>query len=74
MSNDWIPSTDEEFDDFYKTCCQKVTLKTSGATPAWTHIPAAWGIRTKGPSGGTAVCPAVTPCPPRPRAFPAAGR
>jgi hypothetical protein len=39
--SDWIPASDEEFDGFYKTYCQKVTAKTSGATPVWTHIPAA---------------------------------
>jgi hypothetical protein len=41
MSNDFIPAGDAEFDAFFKRYCQIVTQKTSGGSPAWTHIPAA---------------------------------
>jgi hypothetical protein len=41
MGNDWIPSGDVEFDAFFKHYIQVVGTKTSGATPVWTHIPAA---------------------------------
>jgi hypothetical protein len=38
---DFIPAGDAEFDAFFKHYCQVVALKTSGQTPAWTHIPQA---------------------------------
>jgi hypothetical protein len=37
---DYIPSNDAEFDAWFKNLAQTVNSKTSGATPAWTHIPA----------------------------------
>ncbi|MDR0600846.1 MAG: hypothetical protein LBG42_00555 [Treponema sp.] len=36
-----IPTNFEKFDEYYKNYCQIVTARTSGASPAWTHIPAA---------------------------------
>jgi hypothetical protein len=38
---DWIPSTESEFDAFFKNYCQEVNKNTSGQDPVWTHIPAA---------------------------------
>jgi hypothetical protein len=60
---DYVPDNDAEFDDWFKFMNQYVTLKCTGATPEWTHIPpaartiqtdayAAWYTaygRTKGP-------------------------
>jgi hypothetical protein len=37
----WVPGSDEEFDVFYKAYCKGVNGYTSGADPAWTHVPAA---------------------------------
>jgi hypothetical protein len=41
MSNDHLPKKDSDFNNWFKNLCQYVTLKTSGATPEWTHIPQA---------------------------------
>jgi hypothetical protein len=38
---DYIPSNPAKFDAFFKNIVQYVSDKTSGATPAWTHIPQA---------------------------------
>jgi hypothetical protein len=37
---DYVPNNDAEFDDWFKFMNQYVTLKCTGATPEWTHIPA----------------------------------
>jgi hypothetical protein len=37
---DWIPSTDDEFADFFEQYAITVSRNTSGAEPVWTHIPA----------------------------------
>jgi hypothetical protein len=37
---DIIPDADPEFDGKYKKYCQIVGQRTSGANPAWTHVPA----------------------------------
>jgi hypothetical protein len=39
-NDDYIPSNDAEFDNWYKNLCQFVTGKTTGDPPEWTHIPA----------------------------------
>ena len=36
----FIPKNDGDFNLFYKNYCQIVNLRTTGSTPAWTHIPA----------------------------------
>ncbi|MDR1862775.1 MAG: hypothetical protein LBQ67_02520 [Treponema sp.] len=41
MHGDYIPRPDAEFNNWFKHLSQYVTQKTSGATPAWTHIPPA---------------------------------
>jgi hypothetical protein len=38
---DKIPNEDAAFDAYYKSYCQLVGQRTSGATPEWTHVPAA---------------------------------
>ena len=38
-SRDYIPRNDGEFNNWFKNLCQYVAVKTSGATPAWDHIP-----------------------------------
>ncbi|MDR1566854.1 MAG: hypothetical protein LBS48_06195 [Treponema sp.] len=35
----WIPGGDAEFDEFLGKYCHIVSAKTSGESPAWTHIP-----------------------------------
>jgi hypothetical protein len=37
--HDYIPRQDEQFDTFFKVITQYVGTKTSGTSPAWTHIP-----------------------------------
>ncbi|MDR1419481.1 MAG: hypothetical protein LBI86_03825 [Treponema sp.] len=49
--HDYIPKNFQEFDAFYKNYCQIVNARTTGSTPAWTHIPAA---RVTDLSGGYA--------------------
>jgi hypothetical protein len=39
MARDYIPRNDEAFDTFFKVITQYVGTKTSGTSPAWTHIP-----------------------------------
>jgi hypothetical protein len=41
MSRGFIPRNDEQFDTFFKLITQYVGTKTSGTSPAWTHIPQA---------------------------------
>jgi hypothetical protein len=41
MGNNYIPANNEEFDTFFKNILLYVTSRTIGASPAWTHIPAA---------------------------------
>jgi hypothetical protein len=41
QKHDFIPKKDAEFDVFFKAYCQYVNAKCSGASPEWTHIPAA---------------------------------
>ncbi|MDR2158909.1 MAG: hypothetical protein LBP23_02450 [Treponema sp.] len=38
--HDYIPSNDAEFNNWFKNLVQIVNTKTTGQTPAWTHIPA----------------------------------
>jgi hypothetical protein len=42
MGSGYIPRNNEEFDTFFKNILLYVTSRTIGASPAWTHIPAAW--------------------------------
>ncbi|MDR2159307.1 MAG: hypothetical protein LBP23_04480 [Treponema sp.] len=37
---DYVPARDADFDPFFKNICQYVNTKCTGASPAWTHIPA----------------------------------
>ncbi|MDR1587255.1 MAG: hypothetical protein LBS57_07360 [Treponema sp.] len=37
----FIPGPDAEFDVFFSKYCQIVSQKTTGESPAWTHIPTA---------------------------------
>jgi hypothetical protein len=37
---DYIPANDKKFNSWFKNLSQIVVQKTSGSTPAWTHIPA----------------------------------
>ena len=39
-NQDYIPSNDAEFNQWFKNLCQYVTQKTGGGSPEWTHIPA----------------------------------
>ena len=39
-NQDYIPSKDAEFNQWFKNLCEYVARKTGGATPEWTHIPA----------------------------------
>jgi hypothetical protein len=41
MSGDYIPHGDLEFDKWFNYLRQHVDSRTSGSTPAWTHIPQA---------------------------------
>jgi hypothetical protein len=41
MSRGFIPRNDGAFDTFFKLITQYVGTKTSGTSPAWTHIPQA---------------------------------
>jgi hypothetical protein len=36
---DWIPRSDEDFEEFVKQYVVTVKTNTAGATPLWTHIP-----------------------------------
>jgi hypothetical protein len=36
---DWIPHSDQDFEDFFKNYAITVKSNTSGATPIWTHVP-----------------------------------
>jgi hypothetical protein len=36
---DWVPSTDQDFEDFFKKYAITAKTNTAGATPVWTHIP-----------------------------------
>ena len=36
---DYIPSTDADFNTFFKSICQYVNTKCGGTTPEWTQIP-----------------------------------
>jgi hypothetical protein len=39
--DDYIPSNDADFDNWFKNLCQYVNQQCTGASPRWTHIPAA---------------------------------
>jgi hypothetical protein len=41
MAANYIPRNNEEFDTFFKNILLYVASRTIGASPAWTHIPAA---------------------------------
>jgi hypothetical protein len=38
---DFVPGKEADFDSWLKFLIQYVTLKCTGSTPEWTHIPAA---------------------------------
>ncbi|MDR2632340.1 MAG: hypothetical protein LBC51_01780, partial [Treponema sp.] len=40
-TQDYIPTRDADFDGWFENLKNHVMEKTSGASPAWTHIPAA---------------------------------
>jgi len=40
MSKDYIPTTDADFNNFFKRITQYVAGKCAGPSPEWTHIPA----------------------------------
>jgi len=40
MSKDYIPSTDADFNTFFRNIAQYVAGKCTGPSPEWTHIPA----------------------------------
>jgi hypothetical protein len=45
-TQDFVPSRDAEFDGWLANLTGYVDGKTAGASPAWSHIPAANGLET----------------------------
>ena len=40
VANDYIPTGDQNFDQFFKNITQYAAERCTGSTPEWTHIPA----------------------------------